>query len=491
MALRRAGSNLWAPAPENKPQNEAFDSLADETLYGGSAGGGKSDLLIGLGLTRHQKTVIFRKQQNDAKALIDRAKEIVGADRWNASSHAIMTEDGREIEFGHCSRPGSEKSWQGRPHDAKEFDELTQFSEHEYLFLSAWNRTTDPHQRTRIVAASNPPLTAEGFWVVKRWAPWLSSQHPHPAKSGELRWFATIDGKDTEVDGPEPFKHERPDGGIEVIKPRSRTFIRAKLSDNPYYRNTAYESVLQGLPEPLRSALLYGEFGAAMEDDPWQVIPTAWVVAAMARWKPKPPGPMSTMGVDPARGGKAAMTCAARHGDWFAEITSIPGKDVPTGIEAAGRVVQEVRDGACIQVDVIGIGAACYEHLDQIGLVVAPMDARAASTGTDRSGQLRMFNKRSEWWWAMREALDPKGGDNISLPPDEELKADLCAPKWKLTRTGIQVEPKEDIEDRLGRTVDKGDAVVMALPQEMPPLKDRSSVMSTPEAETEYDPHRY
>jgi hypothetical protein len=49
------------------------------------------------------------------------------------------------------------------------------------------------------------------------------------------------------------------------------------------------------------------------------------------------------------------------------------------------------------------------------------------------------------------------------LPPDRELLIDLCAPTWKLTPRGIQVEAKEDLIKRIGRSPDKGDAVVYAL----------------------------
>jgi hypothetical protein len=49
-------------------------------------------------------------------------------------------------------------------------------------------------------------------------------------------------------------------------------------------------------------------------------------------------------------------------------------------------------------------------------------------------------NQRAEWWWGMREDLDPASGQDLALPPDPELKADLCAPRWKLTARGIQIE---------------------------------------------------
>jgi hypothetical protein len=66
-------------------------------------------------------------------------------------------------------------------------------------------------------------------------------------------------------------------------------------------------------------------------------------------------------------------------------------------------------------------------------------------------------------WWRMREALDPVNGYDLALPPDRELFADLCAPRYKRTPRGIQVETKDEIKKRIGRSPDKGDSAVYAL----------------------------
>src|SRR5205085_1292975 len=80
----------------------------------------------------------------------------------------------------------------------------------------------------------------------------------------------------------------------------------------------------------------------------------------------------------------------------------------------------------------------------------------------DQAEQLGFVNQRAEWWWKLREALDPDSGQELALPPDPELKSDLCAPRWKNTARGIQVESKEDLHKRIGRSPDAGDAVVYA-----------------------------
>jgi len=62
----------------------------------------------------------------------------------------------------------------------------------------------------------------------------------------------------------------------------------------------------------------------------------------------------------------------------------------------------------------------------------------------------------------LREALDPVTGDNVQLPPDRRLAAQLAAPTWKLRGDQILIESKDDIRARLGSSIDDADAVVLA-----------------------------
>jgi Terminase large subunit, T4likevirus-type, N-terminal len=213
---------------------------------------------------------VFRrqfKQLEGPEGIIERSKRSVGrSDRYN-NSRMIWRLGARMLEFGAVDHEDDKEKYQGRAHDFKGFDEITQFTETQYLYLTAWARTTVPGQRVRTIACGNPPQNAEGEWVLQRWAPWLDEQHPRPAHPGELRWFARIDGKDAEVEGPAPFVHHG-----EAIKPSSRTFIPARVEDNPYLLATDYVRRLQTMPEPLRSQLLFGDHAIGLADDEWQVI---------------------------------------------------------------------------------------------------------------------------------------------------------------------------------------------------------------------------
>jgi hypothetical protein len=453
--------------PQSAPQWLALLSQADELFYGGQAGGGKSDLILGLSLIAHEKSIIFRRefsQLTGAGGLIERSRDLLGGvARYNGLEHVWREIPGnRTLEFGGVQYEQDKRRYQGRPHDLKAFDEVPEFTESQYRFLTGWARSTNVAQRVRVVATGNPPTHADGMWVLKYWAPWLDDQHPDPARPGELRWFAVLGGKDAEVDGPEPFDHKG-----ETIRPKSRTFIPAALTDNPFLRDSDYGAVLQGLPEPLRSQLLYGDFTIGVQDDPWQTIPTEWVRQAFRRYEERegPEVPLTTIGVDVARGGADQTVLCRRFGNWFPPLEKYAGRDTPDGSSVATLAVVAMGESkdAQLNVDVIGVGSSAYDTLANQGLNVRAVNFAEGSDRFDKTGKLKLRNMRAEAYWRAREALDPNDGDSLAIAPDNELLADLTAPKWKVTPSGILIESKEDIATRLGRSTDCGDAFVLAL----------------------------
>jgi hypothetical protein len=199
------------------------------------------------------------------------------------------------------------------------------------------------------------------------------------------------------------------------------------------------------------------------------VIPTAWVKAAQERWKPRPAegAMMTAMGVDVAQGGGDRTVISCRYGPWFAPLKEKPGILTPTGSEVAAFVVVERRDNAIVIVDMGGgYGGGAKLRLGDNDVAVRPFNGANHSGERSKDRQLAFVNKRSEVHWRFREALDPdqEHGSPIALPPDPQLLADLTAPRWKLMARGIQVEDKDVLKksDRLGRSPDKGDAVMMA-----------------------------
>ncbi|MES2671607.1 MAG: terminase [Pseudomonadota bacterium] len=465
-ALKATADFAWIPNPG--PQTAAYFSEADELLYGGQAGGGKSDLLLGLGLTAHERALILRRVKTDVEkvgGLGPRLVTILGSSEgYNAQQH-IFKGFGREIELNGCEQEKDKERFKGRPHDLKGFDELADFLESQYLFIIGWNRTTTPGQRVRVVSSTNPPTTPEGQWIVRRWAAWLDPNHPNPAKDGELRWFITKGDEDIEVEGPGEY-----DVGRRLkVRAKSRTFIRSTLQDNPdLAKDGSYQANLDAMPEELRRAYSDGDFSVGLQDDDFQVFPIGWIEAAMQRWtSQRPPGvAMTATATDVAQGGKDFTVTASRYGGWYAPLDVVPGTDTKEGYQVTARVTRIRRDRCPAIIDVGGgYGADAVVSMTENGIAVFPYNGVLPSTAKSVDKQFAFKNKRAESHWRFREALNPEqeGGSVIALPPDPLLKADLAAVHFKNTRLGIQIEEKAAIKDRIGRSPDRGDAVIMCL----------------------------
>jgi hypothetical protein len=430
--------------------------------YGGAGGGGKTDLLLGCALTQHTHSIILRREAAQLRAIVERSREIIGDQGRLNENLGIWRDlpDKRLIEFGGCKDEADKNKYKGRAHDFYGIDEATEFSESQVRFITAWNRSTKLNQRCRVILTFNPPMSESGEWIVRFFAPWLDPQHPNPARPGELRWFGMVDDQERE--------YQHPTDAPEGVKVKSRTFIPAKLSDNPYLASTDYDATIDTLPEPLRSQMK-GNFQAGKVADPWQVIPMEWVKAAQARWTPERPTfadgsliPLACLGADVSRGGADDTVLAPRYGAWFAPLSVYPGSSVPDGPAAAALIQNHHADNASVNLDIIGIGSSVYDSCVANDLPVNGINFASHSDAHDKSGKLGFLNVRAEAYWLFREALAPNSEQNIALPPDPALLADLCAPRWKLTARGIQIEDKESIKKRIGRSPDRADAVVLA-----------------------------
>lgn len=514
------------------PQAIAFESEADILGYGGAAGGGKTDLAIGKAIKRHFKALILRREFNQLKGAIERAKEIIGrAGRYNSTEKLYRLPGGKRIEFGGIEHEGDEEAWQGRDHDLKVFDEATHFTEKVVRYVMTWNRTTRRGQLCQTLLTFNPPTSPKGAWVVTWFAPWLKKNHPNPALPGELRYFVSVENKDREITpafeveipescGCEPnetvrgqlppmpgfirvdidkvpssavvetslFKRPRViyegvvyvampkampfevKGETEHIFPISRTFIPATTTDN-HTLSPQYLASLDQLPEPLRSMFKYGRFDALTEDEPYQVFPSAWIQAAFDRWTEKhgnERGRLDAIGADIARGGLSQTIIVKRHGNWVDRIVALEGSKTPDGPTAAAAIYSELEGDADILVDVGGPGGSPYDSLKVMAEnpgfrgKVAPINFAEKCDMRDRSGRLGMVNMRAGMHWNLRQMLDPEFGDQIALPPDEDLRLDLLAVKWKLTIRGVQIVDKETLTKETGRGFHHSDALILA-----------------------------
>jgi len=220
----------------------------------------------------------------------------------------------------------------------------------------------------------------------------------------------------------------------------------------------AYDKFLKWGPDsPAYQARVLGNFPEAGGDT---LIPLAWVEAAQARWLDDEPGEPVEIGCDVARFGQDATVIATRRGRRVDPLLVHSQKDT---METAGLIMAAYREtgASTVKVDEIGIGAGVVDRLRELKCPAVGVNVASAPVEPER-----FTNLRTELWWNLRELLNPNPRANpnpIALPPDDQLLADLTNVKYRITSKGqTQLESKEEIKKRLGRSPDRGDAVVLA-----------------------------
>lgn len=221
-----------------------------------------------------------------------------------------------------------------------------------------------------------------------------------------------------------------------------------------------------------------GEFASS---DQSAVIPADWVALAQERWhdlyevkgdtvlwleyeddedfEPE----LTAMGVDVAYGGEDDTIHAPRYGNYVKELKRFAFlKDNHKNALNVWNYLQAHNPEAQVIVDVVGWGAGTYDNLKAWGTDAVPFHPQTKSYRKDETGELGFKDRRSAAWWHLRDILNPASGYDVALPPDDMLVGDLTAPTWRALTGKIEVEQKDKLRERLGRSPDAGDAVVMS-----------------------------
>lgn len=216
-----------------KKQKRFIDAKESEVLFGGAAGGGKSygqivdALIFAIKYPRSKQLILRRTFSELDKSLIRVSLEIYPREiyTFNASSHTGKFKNGSIIDFGYCGGEKDVYQYQSAEYDVIRFDELTHFTEAQYIYLISRVRGANSFPK-QIKSSTNPGGVGHS---------WVKARFIDPEKEGVS--FVGEDGL-------------------------SRIFIPSLLDENKFLKESdpSYKERLLALPEKERKALLFGDW---------------------------------------------------------------------------------------------------------------------------------------------------------------------------------------------------------------------------------------
>ncbi len=215
-------------------QKQFMDADADEVLFGGAAGGGKSygqlvdALLYALQYPGSRQLILRRSFPELEHSIIFASLKFypTKAAKYKSASHTWEFANQSLIEFGYLANEKDMLRYQGAEYDVIRFDELTHFTEMQYTYLMSRLRGVNPYPK-QMKSSTNPGGIGHS-WVKRRFIDGGVPNQPQTDKETGL----------------------------------TRIFIPSFVRDNLFLMEAdkGYQKRLEQLPEAERKALLYGEW---------------------------------------------------------------------------------------------------------------------------------------------------------------------------------------------------------------------------------------
>lgn len=412
-------------APHSGPQTEFFTNSAFEILYGGAAGGGKSAAgaigalrSVGKGYGPAYKAVLFRREFPEMESsLIPETEKYYPSlgGRYRSQKHYWVFPGGERIYLRSAPHLEDIKKLLSAEFQYVFFDELTTFEEFQYTYAISRMRSTKGIP-IELRAGTNPGSGGHE-WVLKRWGAWL--QRDPIAKPGEILWFRRG------TDGEDHIVAPRTKGAL------SRTFIAARLQDNPSVDPDEYEAKLSALDPFTAAQLRDGNWliqpgrGIFYKRSWFEIVDAAPTWAVRCRYWDKA---ATAGGGDWTVGTRLAKATEERFkGLWFVE-------DMKEGQWGPGQVQAEINDTAIEDGKAITIGmpqdpgaAGVFEvnhyvtELSNRGYAVMPYRETGEKVTRQKPVSALAFNRRiklvrgpwNERLLNMLEAFPDAGADHV------------------------------------------------------------------------------
>lgn len=218
-------------------QRLALSYDVDELLFGGSAGGGKSTVLIEAGLrlcrtVEHARVLLLRRTHGELHDLKNRIRLRAPDSKFNKSESIFYFPNGSEFHLGHAQYDDNVHKWQGDELQLLLVDELTHFTKYQYTFLLSRLRASGPVKaqmdkmgmKPRAMSSANPGGIGHA---------WVKSRFITPVA---------------------PFTRFRTQTGS------VRVYVPSRLTDNPHLDQAEYKRQLENLDPVMRRAMIDGDW---------------------------------------------------------------------------------------------------------------------------------------------------------------------------------------------------------------------------------------
>lgn len=248
------GVLVWRPFPG--PQERFHQNSAFECLFGGAKGPGKTESLLREALRQvhlpRYRAILFRRTYPQLGEIIDRSfkyftlmnpKPTYSDKDLQLKLPAWTFASGAKIAFGAVQHETDKYNYQGKEFQFQGFDQLEQFTESQYLYLIAQNRTSDPKIKRYVRASANPGGVGHG-WVKRRFIEPLTD--PNDRKKIITKWFKRVNDDDVVVPPTDQ-------NGL------SRSFVFSTLHDNPMLGQD-YIATLRQLSDAEQRAFIDGDW---------------------------------------------------------------------------------------------------------------------------------------------------------------------------------------------------------------------------------------
>ena len=214
-------------------QKKFISATSTEVLFGGAAGGGKSygqltdAFLYALKYPKSKQLILRRTFAELEKSLVRVSLALYPREiyTYNSTCHTGRFKNGSIIDFGYCATENDVFQYQSAEYDVVRFDELTHFTEFQYLYLISRVRGANGYPK-QIKSSTNPGGVGHA-WVKARFVDAAPPNTP----------FLSPDGSE-------------------------RVFIPSRIDDNVFLvkNDPDYKNRLLCLPLSQRKALLYGDW---------------------------------------------------------------------------------------------------------------------------------------------------------------------------------------------------------------------------------------